>query len=213
MHGVLLCGGQGSRFAEAKGIPPPYPKHLEKVENQTILSLAAKSMIDYMPIDALTFILNPRLTDLYISEIQYIAAQHRHIRCDYLLNTHPRPEISPLFEVPKIIKKESNVKNYDPIIVVGQGDIFLYGNKPQELKNLIQFHEINIQNNQVVAICADGGFIYTISRLSALTMDRKRFDQEYFLDQFDLHYFQVNIPVDITLIEGRIKHLRGVERR
>jgi len=105
IHGVLVCGGNATRFAATKRVSPPYPKHLENIAGWTLLERAVNSMVKYTGITEITITLNNQMQDEYLAEINRIAAYYNRVKFSYLVSSPVESDGIPLSQE-MIWKKE-----------------------------------------------------------------------------------------------------------
>lgn len=176
IHGIIACAGNGTRFAASVGKPAPYPKHLEKVVEESVLTRAFRGLVGNISVDRVTFTVNPRLQELYVDHLKELQQQHPHIELSY--SPTADPESAGLFpnlrraltrEVRDLTGMPLEVNN--PIIAIALGDLVVTeGDKPAIAKDL-ETHLPSIAEGQSFAIyrgIEKRGLVYWLSRLHNL---------------------------------------------
>ena len=176
IHGIIACAGSGTRFAASVGKPPPYPKHLEKVGEETVLTKAFKGLIRNIPVNKVTFTVNPRLQALYVDHIKELQEKHPDIELSYSPTADPEsiglfPNLKSALtrEIRDLSGISLHVEN--PVVAIALGDsVVTEGDKSTIAKDL-ETHLPSILDGQSFAIYRDiekRGLVYWLSRLHNL---------------------------------------------
>lgn len=213
IHGVLACGGSGTRFARSRGARSPYPKHLEQVAGKTVLERSVESMIAFTGTNSITITLNPLLAQQYIEEIKKIAERHKNIEFSYLISTETKTDGIPLSQLKNDLRNGATTLNNkrvkfnenDPLII-GPGDTFLTGQDNGRLKKDIQDF-VGQRSNDVSGVGPSEGFVYLIIKPSNLNDDIH--PHLALLSDYGLGFVTINQQRDISNAEGQ---LTSIER-
>lgn len=198
MQAIIQCGGNGSRFAKSIGAKTPYPKHLEKIGEKTILQLSVESVLSIAEVDMVTFLLNPVLRQPYIGELRKIRKENPNIK--FFETDGPRNEdyISIAGQLGKGIK-DLNGKDYRFDItqdaIVCHGDIFLknQGNMKRLKDDIVDFLVTNT-SKKLLDICDDfADPLFLVGRPIDWTNDGlSPHIEKRSIDEYRLGYFNVN---------------------
>ena len=191
IHGVIICGGNATRFAESVGKSYPYPKHLEMLGDKSVLGYALDGLVANIPISSVTFILNPNLEGMYVDHLKILQESRRDLHLSYA------PEIEEEYDsVFTKIKKSvcEGVYTLDgqrfelgnPVITIALGDLVITEGNTEALKRDVATYFPDISDGKSFAIFRNGlqGLIYWVSRISEVGESRpdiSRDAQEYFL--------------------------------
>lgn len=217
IQGIIACSGQGSRFARSIGVKAPYPKHLEKVGNQTILRRTVESMIRYIPVTGITVSLNPDLQGPYLSELERIATSHRNLKFSYLAEYPQDDDYKELFTelgqgVLTLDGRKLNLGN--PLVAFVHGDLILNGDG-NEFHSLMQTILPRLSNDEKRSISTGGifgGAVYCISKLHIFN-DGKLFPILTDIGKYGIHSWNINSIDDLIEAKNALGfRLTGRER-
>ncbi len=170
VQGLIVCSGTGRRYAQSIGSREnPYPKHLERIGNKTLLEKATDSLLDCLPVTGVTYTIHERLENRYVDEIKKIAAKHRRLKFTYTL-VRPNGELD-LQQLSFYLSENlqdlrgSHAYLHEGVIALAYGDVFLVGDG-RELKKDVNRYVPQIELGHNLAVYSDplyGGTIYCLS--------------------------------------------------
>lgn len=183
LHGLLLCSGNATRFAQSVEAESPYPKHLEKIGDKTILELSIEGLISNLEVQAVTVTLNPILKDTYISHLIDIQHKHPEVSLNYILTLpNEYPDSHRIDGICDGLRRDINRGIYaldgslisfqNPVYVFAHGDALIEITDKEELKRDINGLTSQLEEGRDVMITTGGpwsGTLYYLGKINSLS--------------------------------------------
>jgi hypothetical protein len=176
LHGIILCAGEGTRFAESVGAKPPYPKHLEPFGDGTVLSRVVADLARLTPVTGITVTVNLSLQEAYLEELSRIS-KHTQVPLSYLVMY--APGLGGLTD--RLVNKATHITGGETRIIgnvaVAPGDVIISGNDGGLLRSEVAaiLEKIDRGRNAAVTVGGLGPFgcaLYALDRTDLLCVQR-----------------------------------------
>lgn len=94
MHGILVCAGNATRFAEPMRVTTPFPKQLLQVNGKTILERSLLTMLRFFDIHSITLATHPKLGETYLTYLYQLQMHYSNIEFSMLTLTTSREGVN-----------------------------------------------------------------------------------------------------------------------
>jgi len=210
IHGIIACAGNGSRFAQSVGKISPFPKHLEMVGDKSVLNYAFEGLVHNIPVESVTFTLNPLLQERYIDHLHELQSEYPNIALSYA----PAREIpgARLFTniqetlrhgVIMLDGREADLGN--PIAAIALGDSVITQGNRDALKQDIDELLPHIVEGKSFAIFRDPqlkGLMYWLSAVSELSDGDPHFSRN--AHDYDLRWWNCNTREELLIAQREL---------
>lgn len=190
IQGVLLCSGNGSRFAKSVGRPAPYPKHLEMLGERSVLSRAVDSLVQNTGVSGISFTLNPLLQNQYVTHLRMLQQDYPAIPFTFMRGGAGNLKVIPS-EIRQGMKNAYDLSGQkvafgNPLVALSFGDSVVKLEEEDGIKQLIEesyLHNIFRNGKNIYIGQRIGGLKYILSHLQSMSTDIAdiliRFGSEY----------------------------------
>jgi len=177
VHGVIICSGNGTRYAKSVGGEIPYPKHLEMIGGESVLERSAKSLIDNLGVTDITFILNPALAEQYIGHLSEVQSHHSEVPFQYAISNEffedsKRRTIQMAIREGVYTLNAEQIDFGDPILAICDGDLILNIQESEAMKKDLEGRMTELEADAELMIVTGGpwsGTLYWLGKLNSLT--------------------------------------------